>query len=105
MFPVRFRERQVVQSSSWLEVNLYLLFPSCVTQFVCVRSQVRISSLQKLLWRLGGRCGSLEELESQLGGFLFEMSDVSDTLLNFVELCSVVDIFGPITEHAIDQAG
>ena len=44
-------------------------------------------------------------MESQLSGFLFEMSDVSDTLLNFVELCSVVDIFDPITEHAIDQAG
>ena len=44
-------------------------------------------------------------MESELGGFLFEMSDVSDTLLNFVELCSVVDIFGPKTEHAIDQAG
>jgi hypothetical protein len=68
-------------------------------------SQLLISSLQKLLWRLGGRCGSLEELESQLSGFLFEMSDVSDTLLNFVELCSVVDIFDPITEPAIDKAG
>jgi hypothetical protein len=43
-------------------------------------------------------------LETRFGGFLFEMSDVSDTLLNFIELCSVVDIFGPITEHAIDQA-
>ena len=44
-------------------------------------------------------------MESELGGFLLGMPDLSGTLLNFVELCSSVDVFGSVTEHAIDQTG
>src|SRR6516225_1923468 len=52
---------------------------------------------------LGGR--SLDDLESQLGGFPLELFDLYLPVLSLVERRSLIDIFHPVAQHAVDQAG
>ena len=50
-------------------------------------------------------CRSFDDLESQVGGFPFEMVDLLLAVLDLVELRSPVDELHPVAEHAVDQAG
>src|SRR5215831_19867548 len=52
---------------------------------------------------LGGR--SLDDLESQLGGFPLELLDLCLPVLSLVECRSLIDIFDPVAQHAVDQSG
>src|SRR5207302_2227319 len=52
---------------------------------------------------LGGR--SFDDLESQLGGFPFEIADLSMALLSLVEFHSSIHVLHPVAQHAVDQAG
>ena len=56
------------------------------------------SSLQKL------RCGSLDDLKSEVGGFAFEVMNLEIAVLAFVKLCSAVDEMHPVPQHAVDQS-
>lgn len=53
-------------------------------------------------WFLGSR--SLDDLESELGGFRLEISNLLLAVLSLVECRSLVDVFHPVAQHAIDQA-
>ena len=48
--------------------------------------------------------GSFNNAKSQLGGFPFELSDLSFPVLSFAELRSMVHVFHPIAEHPVDQS-
>src|SRR5215831_14902252 len=56
------------------------------------------SSLQKL------RCRSFDDLESEIGGFAFEIVDLQFAVLSVVKLRSSVDELHSIAQHAIDQS-
>src|SRR5260370_15490899 len=60
-------------------------------------------SLRRNSCSLGGR--SLDDLESQLGGFPLELFDLYLPVLSLVERRSLIDIFHPVAQHAVDQAG
>ena len=47
---------------------------------------------------------SLNNVKSQLGGFPFELSDLSLAVLGLVEFRSLVDVFHPVAEHPVDQS-
>ena len=42
-------------------------------------------------------------MKSQLGGLPFELSDLSLAVLGLVEFRSLVYVFHPVAEHAVDQ--
>src|SRR5277367_6330145 len=42
--------------------------------------------------------------KSQLGGFPFELSDLSLAVLVLVQLCSLVDVVHPVAKHTVDQS-
>src|SRR4029077_10682172 len=56
------------------------------------------SALQKL------RCGSFDDLESELGGFAFEIANLQLAMLSVVKVGSSVDELHSVTQHAIDQS-
>ena len=47
---------------------------------------------------------SFNNVKSQLGGFLLEQCDLSLAVLGLVEFRSLVYVFHPVAEHAIDQS-
>src|ERR1035441_8973322 len=47
---------------------------------------------------------SFNNVKSQLGGFPFELCDLSLAVLCLVELRSLVYVFHPVAEHAVDQS-
>jgi hypothetical protein len=42
--------------------------------------------------------------KSQLGGFPFELSDLSLAVLVLAQFCSLVDVFHPVAKHTVDQS-
>src|SRR5207244_648908 len=56
------------------------------------------ATLQKL------RCRSFDDLESEIGGFAFEIVNLQFAVLGVVKLCSSVEECDAIAEHAIDQS-
>ena len=49
--------------------------------------------------------GNLDELESELGGLPFELSDLQLPVLSLVEGRSFVHVLHSVAQHAVDQAG
>ena len=47
---------------------------------------------------------SFNNAKSQLGGFPFELSDLSFAVLSFVEFRFLVHVFHPIAEDSVDQS-
>ena len=51
-------------------------------------------------------CGRrLDNLVSELGGFPLEIFDLYLPMLSLIDGGSLVDIFHPVAQHAVDQAG
>ena len=59
---------------------------------------IMVGSLQKL------RCGSFDDLESEIGGFAFEIVDLQFAVLGVVKLRFSIDEWNAIAQHAIDQS-
>jgi hypothetical protein len=47
---------------------------------------------------------SFNNAKSQLGGFPFELSDLTFPVLGLVEFRSLVYVFHPVAEHPVDQS-
>src|ERR1022692_649116 len=47
---------------------------------------------------------SFNNVKSQLGSFPFELCDLSLAVLGLVEFRSLVYVFHPVAEHAVDQS-
>src|SRR5271157_660237 len=47
---------------------------------------------------------SFNNVKSQLGGFPFKLCDLSLAVLGLIEFRSLVYVFHPVAEHAVDQS-
>jgi hypothetical protein len=50
-------------------------------------------------------CSDFDDLQSQLGGFSFEMDDLLFAVLGLIELGSLVYIFHSVAQHAVEEPG
>ena len=54
--------------------------------------------------KLGVLGCSFNNVKSQLGGFPFELCDLSLAVLGLVEFRSLVYVFHPVAKHAVEQS-
>jgi hypothetical protein len=67
-----------------------------------MRNRGRADSLQKLV---NSSCGSLDDLESELGSFALQRINLQLAVLGLIEFHPLVDVVHPVAQDAIDQSG
>jgi len=101
--------RHLRQVPDNLRVRVRALRPQVQKKKVFKESLVEPGTLEPWLTLLPRNsplsCRSVDDFESQLGGFPLEVPNLDLPVLSLIECGSSVYVFYPVAQYAIDQAG